>query len=155
MAEDDWTVSRPDGCEVSTDPARLDFVRTHAAVADSFWCRGIPEDAFRRALEHSIGFGLYLPGGEQAAFCRGMSDRAVFGYLTDFIVFEGHRGEGLGSWLAEAVLSHTAFRNLRRIHLATLDRQRFFSRFGFELDAQPGMQMDIVRPPEALWPQPD
>lgn len=153
--EEVWTISRPDGCEISTDPARLDFARTHAAVAESFWCRGIPEDVFSRALERSIGFGLYLPGGEQVGFCRAMSDGGVFGYLTDFIVFEGHRGEGLGSWLAESVLAHPAFRDLRRIHLATRDRQEFFSRFGFRLDAQPGMQMDIVHAPEELWPAPN
>ena len=150
-----WTLKRQDGCEVSTDQARLDFAATHAAVADSFWCRGIPEETFRRVLARSIGFGLYLPGGEQAGFCRAMSDEGVFGYLTDFIVFEGHRGQGLGSWLVESVLEHPSLGGLRRIHLATRDRQAFFSRFGFRLDAQPGMQMDIVHPPEDLWPQPD
>lgn len=155
MAFRPWTTSRADGCEVSTDPGRLDFARTHEAVASSFWCLGIPAAEFRLALENSIGFGLYLPDGEQAGFCRAMSDGAVFGYLTDFIVFEGNRGRGLGSWLAEAVLAHPGFQRLRRIHLATRDRQEFFSRYGFELDAQPGMQMDIVRPPEELWPQAD
>lgn len=149
-----WTVRREDGCEVSTDPARLDFERTHAAVAESFWCLGIPQDVFRRVLERSIGFGLYLPDGQQAGFCRAMSDGGVFGYITDFIVFEGHRGQGLGSWLAETVLTHPDFQHLRRIHLATRDRQDFFSRYGFRLDAQPGMQMDIVHPPEELWGQP-
>lgn len=154
MSADAWAVARPDGHEVTTDPARLDFAATHAAVADSFWCRNIPQEDFRRALEHSIPFGLYLPNGAQAGFCRAMSDTAVFGYLTDFIVFEGFRGEGLGSWLAECVLSHPDLQGLRRIHLATRDRQEFFARYGFRLDAQPGMQMDIVQAPELLWPAP-
>lgn len=148
-----WTLRRADGCEVSTDPGRLDFPATHAAVADSFWCRGIPAEAFRRALGHSLAFGLYLPDGSQAGFCRSLTDSVVFGYLTDFIVFDGRRGRGLGTWLAEAVLSHPDLQGLRRVHLATRDRQAFFARHGFALDAQPGMQMDIVQPPEELWPE--
>jgi len=147
-----WSLTRKDGIEVSTDPSRLDFDRTHAAVAASFWCEGIPVEAFRRALDHSLPFGLYLAGGEQAGFCRAMTDTAVFGYLTDVIVFEGHRGEGLGTWMLEAVLSHPDMQHLRRTHLATRDRHALFARLGFRLDAQPGMQMDIVRSPSELWP---
>lgn len=155
MSERHWAVTRSGGDEVSTDPERLDFASTHAAVAASFWCRNIPQETFRRALERSLPFGLYLADGRQAGFCRALSDSEVFGYLTDFIIFEGHRGQGLGSWLAECVLSHPDLHGLRRIHLATRDRQEFFARYGFRLDAQPGMQMDVIQSPESLWPPPD
>lgn len=147
-----WSTRREDGIELSTDPSRLDFDRTHAAVAASFWCEGIPRDAFRRALGHSLAFGLYLPGGEQCGFCRAMTDTAVFGYLTDVLVFDGQRGKGLGTWMLESVLRHPDMGRLRRTHLATRDRQALFGRLGFRLDAQPGMQMDILRTPAELWP---
>lgn len=147
-----WSRRRDDGVELSTDPGRLDLDRTHAAVAASFWCEGIPREAFLRALAHSTPFGLYLADGSQCGFCRAMSDTAVFAYLTDAIVFEDYRGEGLGSWMLESVLLHPSMQQLRRIHLATRDRQALFSRLGFRLDAQPGMQMDILREPADLWP---
>jgi GNAT superfamily N-acetyltransferase len=145
---------RDDGHLVSADPGRLDREAVHAALRESYWSTGIPRDALDAAIDHSIPFGLYAPEGEQAGFCRIVTDTTVFGYLADVIVFEGHRGRGLGTFLVASALEHPDVQSLRRFHLATADAHGLYERFGFVTDAQPGVHMDRIVAPADLWPEP-
>jgi hypothetical protein len=45
---------------ISTDRARIDIGTVHQFLSgESYWAAGIPLDVFRRAIEHSLCFGLY------------------------------------------------------------------------------------------------
>lgn len=143
---------RDDGHRVSTDRALLDLDRVHAALRESYWSTGIPRPALEAAIDHSIPFGLYTPAGEQAGFCRIVTDTTVFAYLADVIVFDGHRGAGLGTFLVASALEHPDVQSLRRFHLATMDAHGLYERFGFVTDAQPGVHMDRIVDPQDLWP---
>lgn len=144
---------RDDGHLVSTDPALLDVDVVHAALRASYWATGIPRATLEAAIAHSVPFGLYAPEGEQAGFCRVVTDTAVFGYLADVIVLEAYRGRGLGTFLVASALEHPDLQSLRRFHLATEDAHGLYERFGFVTDAQPGVHMDRVVTPEDLWPR--
>lgn len=143
---------RDDGHIVRADPALLDLDAVHAALRDAYWSTGIPREVLEAAIAHSIPFGVYTPAGEQAGFCRIVTDTAVFAYLADVIVFDGHRGRGLGTFLVASALEHPDVQGLRRFHLATDDAHTLYERFGFVTDAQPGVHMDRVRTPAELWP---
>ncbi|HVH06285.1 MAG TPA: GNAT family N-acetyltransferase [Myxococcota bacterium] len=129
---------------ISTDPALLDLGVLHRFLAEeSYWAAGIPFETMRRAIEHSLPFGLYR-GDEQVGFARLVTDYAVFAYVGDVLVLPAHRGRGLSKWLMEAMLAHPDLKGLRRWNLATRDAHELYRRFGFE--SAGSNTMDRVEP---------
>jgi GNAT superfamily N-acetyltransferase len=116
---------------ISTDPALLDLDLLHAFLAgESYWAKGMPFEVMRRAIEHSLPFGLYCASA-QVGFARAVTDYAVFAYVGDVFVLPAHRGRGLSKWLLETMLAHPALQGLRRWNLATRDAHELYRRFGF------------------------
>jgi GNAT superfamily N-acetyltransferase len=139
-----------DGYVVSTDPARLDRRAIHEFLRTSYWSPGVPFEVVDRAIDGSLPFGLYEPGGGQAGFARVVSDGATFGWLADVFVLEAHRGRGLGKWLVETVLEHPALTGARRLTLATADAHSLYARYGFR-GADSSRLMELLRPPAELY----
>jgi GNAT superfamily N-acetyltransferase len=128
---------RPDGFEVSTDPARVDVDVVHGFLAEAYWSAGVPREVVARSIAGSLPFGLYGPSGEQAGFGRVVTDRAVFAYVGDVFVLEPWRGRGLGRWLMECVMAHPELAALRRWFLATDDAHGLYTPYGFAPPARP------------------
>jgi GNAT superfamily N-acetyltransferase len=116
---------------ISTDPARLDLDAIYAYLSgESYWARGRPRDQIVRGVENSLPFGVYLDG-EQVGFARIVTDYATFAWLADVYVLPGHRGQGLGKALIDAVLSHPQVAAVPRILLATKDAHGLYLKYGF------------------------
>ena len=129
---------------ISTDAARLDATAIHAYLSRSYWAAGIPLALVRRAIDHSLCFGVFHRD-EQVGFARVITDRATFAYLADVYVLEAHRGRGLAKWLMEVIMSHPALQGLRRFALSTRDAHALYRQFGFEVVANPERHMEIMR----------
>ncbi|WP_089154931.1 GNAT family N-acetyltransferase [Micromonospora sp. NBS 11-29] len=153
-----FTVTRTDGYQLSTDPARLDLPRVHTWLAtDAYWALGRDRETVERAFAGSIGFGVYRPGdGRQVAVARVVTDRATFAWLCDVYVDRAERGRGLGTWLAGGVRDALAELGVRRIVLATLDAHGVYAKIGFQpLAAERYMELDQrVTPVTGKDPQP-
>ena len=134
---------RRDGYVISTDPARLDRDAIWRFLRTAYWSPGVAREVVERSIEHSLVFGLYAPDGSQAGFARAVTDRATFAWIADLFVLEGHRGRGLGVWLAETVLSHPDLGGVRRFMLGTADAHGLYERFGFE-PADPRRLMELA-----------
>ena len=106
---------------IDTDPSRLDIAFIH-----DFLTRGIPEGVVRRAVGHSLSFGLYCDE-QQIGFARIVTDHATFAYLTDVFVVAEERHAGLGQWLIRVILAHPPLQGLRRWILATKKREASLS----------------------------
>jgi GNAT superfamily N-acetyltransferase len=92
--------------EIDTDPTRLDIALIHHFLAKcSHWARDILLDTLRRAVAHSLVFGIYREG-TQVGFARIVTDQATFAYLADVFVVAEERNAGLGQWLIETILAH-------------------------------------------------
>jgi GNAT superfamily N-acetyltransferase len=130
-----------DGYLISTDVSMLDLEVVHGYLSGSYWAEGVPEDVVRRSIENSLCFGVYR-GEEQAGFARVVTDRATFAYLADVFVLEEHRGQGIGKWLVEVILSHPDLQGLRRWMLATRDAHDLYRRYAFTELARPGIFME-------------
>jgi GNAT superfamily N-acetyltransferase len=130
-----------DGYLISTDASMLDLEVVHGYLSRSYWAAGVPEDVVRRSIENSLCFGVYR-GEEQAGFARVVTDRATFAYLADVFVLEEHRGQGIGKWLVEVILSHPDLQGLRRWMLATRDAHDLYRRYAFTELARPGIFME-------------
>ena len=129
---------------VSTDRSRIDVAAVHAFLAQTYWCPGIPEETVRRAIAGSLSFGIYH-GSEQVGFARVITDRATFAYLSDVYVIESYRGRGLSKWLMAVIMAHPDLQGLRRFSLSTRDARGLYEQFGFQLVANPQLQMEILR----------
>jgi nitroimidazol reductase NimA-like FMN-containing flavoprotein (pyridoxamine 5'-phosphate oxidase superfamily)/GNAT superfamily N-acetyltransferase len=116
---------------LSTDPARLDVGLVHRFLAEqSYWARGVSEQALRVSLRESLCFGVY-DGDAQLAFARVVTDFARFAYLADVFVVPEARGRGLGKLLVQQVLEHSDLRAVERWLLGTADAHGLYARFGF------------------------
>lgn len=129
---------------ISTDPARLDIDVIHRFLTESYWAGGVPREVVKRSIEHSLPFGLYTEN-RQIGFARVITDYATFAYLADVFVLDEFRGEGLGKWLIEVVVSHPELAVLRRWMLATRDAHGLYRKSGFTELKQPERWMEKHR----------
>lgn len=141
------TLTRTDGHQLSTDPARLDMDLVHHWLStDTYWAKGRDRATVDRAFANSIPFGVYRPGdGQQVAVARAVTDRATFAWLADVYVDPACRGIGLGSWLAGAVRDHLADLGVPRILLTTRDAQPVYAKAGFTPVEHPDRWMQLDR----------
>jgi ribosomal protein S18 acetylase RimI-like enzyme len=119
---------------VSTDRARLDPGQALALLRGTHWGAELSVPLMTRAIANSVAFGLYA-GSELVGFGRVVTDLATYGYLTDVVVAEPHRGQGLGRWLTECILAHPELQGFRRLALVTRDAQALYVSLGFQVGA--------------------
>jgi GNAT superfamily N-acetyltransferase len=121
-----------DGTPIVVDcaPERLDVPMIHAFLSATYWARAMPIELLRRAIEHSLCFGLYA-GNRQIGFARVISDYTTFAYLADVFVIEGYRGRGLSKQLMN-VMAHPRLQDLRRWLLVTRDAHALYAQYGFK-----------------------
>src|SRR5437660_206940 len=106
---------------ISTDRAKLDVAVIHDFISNkAYWGIGRPVAVVRRALDHSLNFGLYK-GVEQIGFARVITDYATFAWLADVFILPDYRGLGLSKWLLEVIFTHPQLQGFRRWLLATQD----------------------------------
>lgn len=116
---------------ISTEIGRLDIGLIHTFLANtSYWAEGRDLELVRRSIANSLNFGLYS-SKQQVGFARVVTDYATFAWLADVFVLDDYRGQGLGKWLIEAVVSHPQLQGFRRWVLATRDAHELYRRFGF------------------------
>jgi GNAT superfamily N-acetyltransferase len=138
---------------ISTDPARIDLDVVHRFISEeSYWGRGRPLEVVRRAVEHSLPFGIYR-GAELVGFARVVTDYATFAWVADVFVVAAHRGRGLSKWLLEVMLAHPDLQGFRRWLLATKDAHGLYRQFGFQDLRRPERFME--RPDPQMLESPD
>ena len=151
MTQNEW---RRGDYTISTDPARLNVEAVHEFLStQSYWARGRDFETVRRAVENSLPFGVYREG-RQVGFARVVTDYATFAWLADVYVLDEFRGEGLGKWLVEVILSHPELQHLRRWILGTRDAHELYRRFGFTEIEQPQFYMHRLEAAPPV-PQPE
>jgi GNAT superfamily N-acetyltransferase len=136
---------------LSTDRARVEFDAVLAMLHASHWGGSVTRAILERAVENSITIGVYSERA-QLGFARVVTDLTTYAYLTDVIVSESARGQGIGSWMVEAIIAHPDLQGLRRIALLTRDAQALYAKFGFTADMPVSTYMEKCRaggPPAA------
>jgi GNAT superfamily N-acetyltransferase len=116
---------------ISTDRSLLDVPLIERMLQASYWAAGRPRDVIERSIANSICFGAYT-AGQQVAFARVITDRAVFAYLSDVFVVPEFRGHGVGKVLVAAILKHEDLQGVQLFLLRTRDAHGLYAPFGFE-----------------------
>ena len=130
--------------EVSFDLARIDFRATSDLVMASYWGGARTDATNERAFGNSLCAAVFLEG-KQVAFGRVVTDRAVFAYLCDVIVWPEQRGKGIGPMLVKAFLDHPELAGVSHWSLTTDDAHGLYERFGFQASTN-GRYMRLDRP---------
>ena len=134
------------GYQISTDNSFLDFDAIFNYLdQQSYWAKGIPAARLKKAMEHSLCFGVYKDG-LQAGFARVVTDRATFAYLCDVFILPAYQGAGLSKWMMQTIMAHPDLQGLRRWSLATLDAHGLYKQFGFKEVSNPEVWMQIFTP---------
>ena len=134
------------GYQISTDKSLIDFDVVHNYISkESYWAQQMPAETLKRAVDHSICFGIYHHN-KQVGFARVVSDQATFAYIADVFVLPAFRGIGLSKWLVQTILSHPDLQGLRRWSLATLDAHGLYKQMGFTELSKPDRWMEIYHP---------
>ena len=131
---------------IGTDPAEIDFERVHGFLSrEAYWCRGVPAETLRRAIDHSLCFNAFEDGA-QVGFARVVTDRATFAYLCDVFVLPEARGLGVSKVMMQAIDAHPDLQGLRRFVLATADAHGLYAQYGFAPLTKPERFMERYRP---------
>lgn len=128
---------------ISTDKSQLDLEMIDNFLKTSYWAKDIPKSIVEKSIAHSLCFGVYQKE-QQIGFARVISDYATFAYLADVFILESYRGQGLGKWLIQSILTHSELQNLRKFLLGTWDAHELYRQFGFNSLNRPERYMEIV-----------
>jgi N-acetylglutamate synthase-like GNAT family acetyltransferase len=88
--------------------------------------------------------GAYLDGN-QVGFGRTITDRTVFAYLADVIIWPEYRGRGIGTRLVQALIDHPDCRTVIHWSLSTNDAHGLYVKARFQAIHQWPLYAD--RPP--------
>jgi GNAT superfamily N-acetyltransferase len=127
---------------ITTEVTRIDLDRVHAWLArKSYWAGSMPRSVFERAVAGSLCFAA-IEGQTTVGFCRVVSDRATFAYVSDMFVDPERRGQGIGRTLMTAIMGHPDLQDLRRWVLVTASAHDLYARHGFTPLAAPERFME-------------
>jgi GNAT superfamily N-acetyltransferase len=135
---------------LSSDRARIDIDAVLAMLHASHWGGSMTRAQLVRAIANSVCISVYDASGKQLGFTRIVTDLSTYAYLTDVIVDEAARGQGIGSWMIETVLAHPDLQGLRRIALWTRSARELYERFGFTPANVPASTYMEIRPGPAI-----
>jgi len=133
-------------CEISFDMSRIDFRATSDLLTASYWGAGRSDEFHRRAFANSLCVGAYIDGN-QIGFGRAITDRTVFAYLADIIVWPEHRGQGIGKQLVRALIDHPELGTVSHWSLSTGDAHGVYEKLGFKRSTD-GRYMRLDRSPQ-------
>ena len=129
--------------KISNEYAKLDIDMIFNFLnVDARWCKGIPRTTVEKALKNSLCFGAFF-NGQQIGFARMVTDYATFGNLVDVFVLPQYQGQGVSKQIMLAVGEHPELQGLRRIMLATSDKQTMYAKYGFKSLGRPEIFMEM------------
>lgn len=132
--------------EIDTALERMDLRQVHAWLStDTVWSRGRSREVVERAAAGSVNFGAFAPDGSQVGYARLVTDGATFAWLCDVYVDRAHRGHGVGTRLAQAVVRYAQELGLSRVMLSTRDAGEIYARVGFQPEPHPDRLMVFDR----------
>jgi GNAT superfamily N-acetyltransferase len=129
---------------LSTDRDLIDVDLVLEWLLASHWGGNMTREKLVRAVENSLNVGVY-DGDRQLAFARAVTDLSTYAYLTDVIVADHARGQGIGTWMVDALLRHPDMQGMRRIALWTRTASALYEKFGFST-AMPASTYMELRP---------
>ncbi|NAY91000.1 GNAT family N-acetyltransferase [Muricauda sp. JGD-17] len=116
---------------ISSDKDQLDIPRIHQEIKSSYWGGYRTLEMTKQTIEACMCFGVYSKTDGQVGFARVLTDKVVFAYLMDVIIFPAHKGKGLGKMLIKHIMECPDIKNVHTIALKTKDAHSLYEPHGF------------------------
>src|SRR4051812_23728537 len=90
---------------ITTDRRHIPLSDALELLHMTFWAKDMTADELERASRNSICFAV-LDEQVLAGFARVVTDVATYAYLTDVVIAEQYRRQGLGEWVVRCIVEH-------------------------------------------------
>lgn len=132
---------------ISSDKDKLDVPKIHQEVKSTYWGGYRTPEMTQKTIDACLCFGVYSNEDEQVGFARVLTDKVVFAYLMDVIIFEPYKGKGLGKKLVATILEHPDIKVVHTVGLKTMDAHGLYEPLGFKKigDSTMWMAMDNAK----------
>jgi N-acetylglutamate synthase-like GNAT family acetyltransferase len=114
---------------ITDDAHKANLNVIHRLLSTSYWAATRSRETIQKTIERSLCFSLYKQD-VQIGFARVVTDFATVGWLGDVIIDLAYRGQGLGKWLVETIVSDERLKSLALI-LSTRDAHTLYAQYGF------------------------
>lgn len=115
---------------IADNPAEVDIPAVTRLLAETHWGHRRPRAIIEQLVKNSLCFSLFFER-EQIGFARVASDYTVFSWLSDLVIADAYRHQGLGRWMLECVLAHPSVSQTQFV-LQTSTAFDLYEDFGFE-----------------------
>ncbi len=105
----------------------------------AFWARERQPEDLAIAIANSDPVISVWAGDRLIGFARATSDGVYRAVIWDVVIDPDYQGAGLGRKLVQTVLSHPKLNAVERVYLMTTNRQAFYEKIGFQLNASTTM----------------
>lgn len=117
---------------ISQDKEKLDLEKIHREIKATYWAGYRTMEQTISTVESCTCFGLYDRTDKQIGYARLLTDHVAFAQLMDVIIFDPHKGKGLGKFLVKHIMDQKEVREIKTIALRTKDAHGLYEPFGFE-----------------------
>ncbi len=114
---------------ISDDPKLVNIDVVAGLLGKTYWGHKRTRPVVEKLIPKSFCFSL-LRDGEQIGFARIVTDYTVFSWLSDLVIDDEYRGQGLGRWFLNCVLTHPEIAGTQFV-LQTTHAHALYEKFGF------------------------
>lgn len=114
---------------ITDDRNRVQVDVVSDLLAKTYWGHKRPRDVVEKLIPNSLCFSLFR-NQEQIGFARVVSDFTVFSWLSDLVIDDQYRGQGLGRWFMDCILRHPKIEKTQFVLQTTL-AHGLYEKFGF------------------------
>jgi GNAT superfamily N-acetyltransferase len=129
--------------EITDDCARIDIDLAYRWLQATYWGGSTSRETFDRAVANCFCVAAFVDG-QHCGFARAVTDYATFAWVSDVVVAETSRGQGVGRAMVAYMLAHPELQGLRRWNLNRRDAQGVYVPLGFSIVAEPGAYMEML-----------
>ena len=113
------------------DKDKLQINRVVELLNNTYWAASRPKHIVEESIKNSICYGVYDEDTNiLIGFARVITDYATTYYLSDVIVDENYRGNGIGKALIERVTEDPRYMGMKGL-LLTKDAHGLYKKYGF------------------------
>ena len=112
------------------DSAEVDIEVVSRLLAETHWGHRRPRAISEKLVRTSLCVSLFSYH-KQVGFARVATDYTVFSWLSDLVIAEAYRNQGLGAWMLGCIVKHPSISETQFV-LQTSSAYELYERFGFE-----------------------
>ena len=122
----------------------MNFDKVTDMLKDAYWSVGIKKEEVMQGAQFSaLLVGVFNENSEQIGYARAISDKTRVAYVSDVIVDERYRKQGIGRKMVEFMMKSAELNDVYHWILYTNDAHGVYSKLGFKSFTKPELWMEV------------